>query len=331
MVEAVQKIVRITDTALARVYLSLCRERSAVLSFLFHSLFRNEREIGLNLVDPLQRTTVEQFRVLIEYYLSHDYQFISPDQLHGPLDPEGRYVLLTFDDGYYNNTLALPILEEYGVPALFFISTDHVLQNKCYWWDVIYRERMAQGATRRQAYQEALALKYLKTEKIEEELKSRFGPDAFTPRGDIDRPFSPEELRAFAASPLVHVGNHTAGHAILTNYTNEEVIDQIQRAQNAIEQMTGVIPSAIAYPNGAFNKSVIQACRQVGLKTGFTIRAQKCLLPIEGKQDPLRLGRFIPHGGAPTVSQCATCRSDLSVYGAFRHWYLRLTRRGVSA
>ena len=41
--------------------------------------------------------------------------------------------MLTFDDGYYNNHLALPVLEEFDVPALFFISTNHVKQQKCFW------------------------------------------------------------------------------------------------------------------------------------------------------------------------------------------------------
>src|SRR3954454_251813 len=132
MVGAIQHIVRGTDATVARAYLALFRERSGVMSFLFHSLFRDEREIARGVVDPLQRTTVAQFRQFIEYYLRHDYRFISPADLlaaagggggGGGLDPARRYALITFDDGYYNNVLARPILEEYGVPAVFFIST----------------------------------------------------------------------------------------------------------------------------------------------------------------------------------------------------------------
>lgn len=44
MVNAIQQIVRLTDSALARVYLSLFQERSALITFLFHSLFRNEQD-----------------------------------------------------------------------------------------------------------------------------------------------------------------------------------------------------------------------------------------------------------------------------------------------
>jgi peptidoglycan/xylan/chitin deacetylase (PgdA/CDA1 family) len=332
MVEAIQNLVRSADAAVARLYLSMFRERGALVSFLFHSLFRNQAEIDKDLVEPLQRTTVAQLRTVIEYYQEHEYRFISPNALlDGSLDPDGRYVLLTFDDGYYNNVLSLPLLERYAVPALFFISTDHVQQNKCFWWDVMYRERRATGATRKTVYQEILALKHLRTEQIEVELTRRFGPDAFTPRGDIDRPFSVDELRDFARSPLVHLGNHTAGHGILTNYTPAEMRGQIDRCQAALREITGVTPTAISYPNGGFDDCVVETARQAGLKLGFTIRPSKVPLPTGCPTDQMRLGRFIPHGGAPTLTQCRTCRSDVTVYGTCRQWYLRMARGKVSA
>src|SRR4051794_33922106 len=121
MIASIQRLVRATDDLFARAYLGLFRERGGVLAFLFHSLFRDEREIALNLVDPLERTTVAQFQALVEYYLEHGYRFIGPDDLLDGLSPDGKYALITFDDGYYNNTLALPVLQKYQVPAVFFI------------------------------------------------------------------------------------------------------------------------------------------------------------------------------------------------------------------
>ena len=328
MVGAIQQVVRGTDATVARAYLALFRERGGQMSFLFHSLFRDEREIERGLVDPLQRTTAAQFRRFIEYYLRHDYHFISPaDLLGGELDPAGRYALITFDDGYYNNTLARPILEEYGVPAVFFISTNHVRENRCFWWDVLYRERRAQGASERQVYHEALGVKSLQTEEIESELRERFGPDALRPRGDIDRPFTPGELREFARCPYVHLGNHTANHAILTNYSPAEARAQIRGAQDALREMTGQTPISIAYPNGAHDPQIVAICREAGLKVGFTIRPEKAHLPAGPRAtDLLRLGRFCPHADAPMESQCRTYRSDVLLYGLFRDGFLRLVR-----
>jgi peptidoglycan/xylan/chitin deacetylase (PgdA/CDA1 family) len=328
MTSVVQKFVRAVDAVSARAYLSLFRERNALVPFLFHSLFRDEREIGRDDVDPLERTTVGQFRQLVAYYLDHGYRFVSPADLLAGLDPDGRYAMLTFDDGYYNNALALSVLREFRVPALFFISTEHVRANKCFWWDVLYRERRDRGASPRQIYLEGVALKALRTEQIEAELSAQFGPGAFTPRGDVDRPFAPEELREFARDPLVHLGNHTANHAILTNYTPAEARAQVETAQSWLRDLTGVSPTAIAYPNGGYDQDVVQACRDAGLRLGFTVRPEKTPLPIAGAgSNLLRLGRFVPHAEAPMPAQCRTYRSDFLLYGKCRAAYLRLLRR----
>lgn len=327
MVDVLQNLVRATDAVIARAYLAMFRERHALMSFLFHSLFRNEREIARNMVDPLERTTAAKFRQLVEYYLEHGYRFISPDDLIAGIGPEGKYALITFDDGYFNNALALPILEEFNVPAVFFISTNHILENKCYWWDVLYRERLAQGATPRRVYREAIAMKSKRTEQIESELLSRFGPEALKPRSDIDRPFTPGELRDFARSPHVHLGNHTANHAILTNYSADEMRRQIAGAQESLMAMTGATANAIAYPNGAHNPEIMQACREIGLKVGFTIRPEKSALPLgDRSSDLLRLGRFCPTGDGPIINQCRTYRSDFLLYGMLRGGYLRMVR-----
>jgi peptidoglycan/xylan/chitin deacetylase (PgdA/CDA1 family) len=319
-------MVRTADSFIARLYLGLFGERGGLLVFLFHSLFRDEREIALNHVDPLDRTTVSQFRDFVAYYQNRGYQFLAPDDLRGPLRPDGKYALITFDDGYFNNTLALGVLREYGVPALFFISTDHVLENKCFWWDVLYRERLTRGATPAQVYREGVALKSQTTEQIEHALSAEFGADAFRPIGDIDRPFAPVELGAFASEPNVYLGNHTANHAILTNYSPDEIRDQITRAQVSLLAMTGVRPTAIAYPNGARSRLIDRTCEEVGLTLGFTIRPTKNRLPTQADSTALRLGRFTLTGDAPIESQCRTYRSDLRLYGVCREAYLRLAR-----
>ncbi len=327
---AVQYLVRAVDATVARVYLSGARERSALICFLYHSLFRDQREIDLNMIDPLQRTTLDKFRQFIRYYLRNGYQFVTPADVVAGLPEGGKYALITFDDGYFNNTLALPILEEFNVPATFFISTDHVRQNRCFWWDVLFRQRTAQGASSGQIYREAVALKQVPTEEIEARLSTAFGPRAFDPRSDVDRPFSPAELRRFAASPRVHLGNHTAHHAILTNYSPAEIRNQIQSAQQWLTALTGVRPIAVAYPNGQHDDSILDICHEQGLKIGFTVRPEKTRLPLS-RSNLMRLGRFATHGdGGHVVTQCVAYRSDFLVYGKFRDAYLRVARGRVA-
>ncbi|HYO10817.1 MAG TPA: polysaccharide deacetylase family protein [Tepidisphaeraceae bacterium] len=348
MIRTFQNLVRSTDSAVARLYLSLFRERNALNCFLFHSLFRHQADIARDLIDPLDRTTVAHLRQLIEYYLAHGYRFVGPREVLGGLSADRKYAMITFDDGYFNNTLALPVLESLGVPAVFFISSGHVRDGKCFWWDVLYRERRAQGASPRQVYREALGMKYLKTEEIERRLTDRFGPGALRPRTDIDRPFTPDELREFARHPLVQIGNHTAGHAILTNYSGEGVRWQIGRCQDDLQEMTGQRPEAIAYPNGAYNADVLAACDELGIRLGFTIKPHKSPIPVGAgppaagdgaanraavpgsKHGLLKLGRFVPHAAAPMVAQCRSYRSDVPLYGMLRAGYLQVRRGRIS-
>lgn len=328
MLGSIQKIVRTTDAAVARAYLSVFSERGAVLPFLFHSLFADVSQIALDVIDPLEKTTVAQFRQLVAYYAAHGYRFVAPEEVLAGLPSCGRYAMLTFDDGYFNNTLALPVLEEFNAPALFFVSTDHVRLGKCFWWDVLHRERMARGASSREIARERRGLKQLTTEKIEAYLLAEFGPNALDPRGEIDRPFRPSELREFARHRCVRLGNHTANHAILTNYSESEARGQVGRAQEWLTSTTGAAPSSIAYPNGGYDDSVLRLCGDIGLKMGFTVRPRKTPLPIDTRPgELLRIGRFTPHAESAIDEQCRTYRSDLQLYGTFRSGYLKLAGR----
>jgi peptidoglycan/xylan/chitin deacetylase (PgdA/CDA1 family) len=329
---AVQNLIRTTDAAVARAYLSVFRERTALLPFLFHTLFEDDRQIALNLLDPQDRMTVASFRRFVKYYLAHGYQFVGPEAILGGLAPGGRYALITFDDGYFNNRLALTVLEELGVPALFFISTDNIRLGKCFWWDVLHRERVERKASPAEVELERRWLKTLRTEQIEEYLVATFGPGCLSPRGNIDRPFTVDELREFSRHPWVRIGNHTANHAILTNYPLDEARGQVARGQAWLTSTTGVTPDAIAYPNGAYNQSVIRTSGEIGLKLGFIASPQKCLLPLDSTSDRLlRIGRFTPRGGCDMEAQGRTYRSDLQLYGTCRALYLSLSGREQAA
>lgn len=328
MLANIQNIIRGADAALAAAYLAVFTERDALLPFLFHSLFESRDQMRLDVIDPLDRTTVATFRQLVKYYLDHGYRFVGPEDVLAGLPAGGRCAMLTFDDGYFNNQLALPVLEEFDVPALFFISTEHVRRGKCFWWDVLHRERAARGTPPAEVDRERRALKRLRTCEIEQHLVDQFGAEALRPRGNLDRPFTPAELRQFARHPCVRLGNHTADHAILTNYTGAEVRDQVGRAQAWLAAEAGVAPVAIAYPNGGSNDVVVRACAGLGLKLGFTVRPRKSPLPLDARADGLlRLGRFTPHAECRMDVQCRTYRSDLQFYGTLRSGYLKLLGR----
>jgi len=304
------------DNKISRLSLKLFEEKKSLITILFHGLFNNEDEIKLKHVHPQQSMTVQKFRQFIDYYIKHDYIFVSPDDIQNGLNPNKNHILITFDDGYYNNHLALPILKEYNIPALFFISSNHIEQNKCFWWDVIYRERIRVGVKKDDIFKETELLKDKKNPEIENYIKENFGNTAFNPLGDIDRPFTPKELKEFSKDKYVFIGNHTSNHAILTNYTSNEVREEIENAQKSILKMTGILPTIISYPNGNYSKNIIKVSKMVnGLKLGITTIHKKNLFPLFSKEDnSFILSRFTLWGNKNIASQCKLFRSDIHLY-----------------
>lgn len=61
-----------------------------------------------------------------------------PDFERALRERRGRYVMVTFDDGYCDNyTNAFPILKRHGVPATFFLTTGFLDSQQVPWWDEI--------------------------------------------------------------------------------------------------------------------------------------------------------------------------------------------------
>ncbi|MDX5482597.1 MAG: polysaccharide deacetylase family protein, partial [Hymenobacteraceae bacterium] len=205
MKTSIRKAIHQVDVLLAPLLLSAFKEQNALNTYLFHALFQDRQELDRQLADPQQQVTVDMFRQFVAYHLEKGYQFVSPEEVLNGLSPDGKYVLITFDDGYYNNTRALPVLEEYQVPALFFISANHVLKGKAFWWDVVYREGKKASRSDAAILEEKEHLLKLTDDKIDEHLLRNYGPDSLKPVGDTERPFTPAELREFARHPQVYI------------------------------------------------------------------------------------------------------------------------------
>lgn len=326
MTRILKGLIQSADRTLFDLYLRLFEERSSLITFLFHEVYSTKEEIELNHKHPHQKLTLEHFRRFVEYYLESGYEFTGIADIPEDLSPAKKYVLITFDDGYFNNNLVLPILREYGIPAVFFISTNHVRHNKCFWWDVLYRERAVRGVDGGSIETEIAMLKSKKSDEIESYIADNFGKDAMTPISDIDRPMTETELRVFATEEYVSIGNHTLDHAILTNYDSDEVNLQVGGARRYLEQVTGEPPDSISYPNGNYSEEIIRTCLANGLRIGITVESRKNHLPLDQTDDLFRLGRFMVHGNDRIESQCKFFRSDIAIYSRLK----KLLGRGVT-
>lgn len=312
---AVKKLLHHLDEFFAGLSLQAAREQGTLLTFLVHSLFQSREEGHCGLLDPQQGFTVAMLREFLAYFTRAGYRFLSPPDLSQNLPQDGKYILLTFDDGYFNNTRALPLLEEFHVPAVFFISSGHVKQGKAFWWDALYRESAKRGRFGEEVRRRAAVYKQMAPPQVEADLCSRFGRHALFPVGDLDRPFTPSELARFASHPLVFLGNHTRDHAILTNCFSEEIRSQIQDCQQSLREMTGKTPEIIAYPNGNYTLEIAEAAREAGLRFGLLARPGRNWLPLQaGASKAMTLKRFTLWGDRPVEAQCRASRSLLSLH-----------------
>ena len=265
-------------------------ERPALISLLFHSIFDGPDELGLDLVHPQEGLTTEALRSCLEQFLAAGYEFVGVGDIEAGLETGRRYACLTFDDGYANNLRAVPILEEYGVPAAVFVASGHVERAKRFWWDVIWVERRRRGVSPATIEREIAVVKAGVSD-LDASLEREFGAGSSDPSSDLDRPLTPGELAQLAHHPLLTVGNHTVNHALLTTLDEEAVRDELVGAQEYIAGVTGLRPSAVAYPNGDVNREVAAIAGTLGLTVGFTTTPRKEALPVSSVQ-LLRLGRF---------------------------------------
>lgn len=286
----------------------LVREAPGLITLALHSLCVYKSQLDDPALAPHQNVWIEDFRMLVETMLESGYTAVSPAQVDAGLAPDGRYMMITFDDGYFNNVLALDVLEEFEVPATFFIASNHVLQQKAFWWDALNREMTRARASRHARKVEVARLKALPAAQIEAYFRQHFGPAALRPHDDRDRPFTRAELRDFARHRWVHLGNHTADHAILTRCEPREMARQITSCQQALGEIAGTPPIAIAYPNGNHSAAVVEAALAAGLRIGLTVHPARNALPLRAPQRLMRLGRFYFHSGADPRHECRKYR-----------------------
>lgn len=312
-------LLQAADEKTSQLSLKLWRESPALIIYFFHGVCANPRMDSKVSLDPTDLRTIAYLRVFVEYYLQQGYTFVSPDDIVHGLDTRQHSVMATFDDGYANNQLVVPLLHEYKIPAVFFVTTGNVQQEHAFWWDVVYRERAKRGASPESILQEQAALKARHYREIEQHLLELFGNGAMKPWGDADRPLTPAELKSFAQDPWVHIGNHTRDHAILPNYSEEEIQTQVEGCQRDLLQMTGKAPLMIAYPNGNYDSVTIRAAQKIGLRLGVTVQSKKNSLPLAAQTErSMHLSRFYPSQHNP-LKKFELARSDVQ-------WYPRVRR-----
>lgn len=202
-------------------------------------------------------------------------------------------IVVTFDDGYSDNLYhALPVLEEYDIPATIFVSSYYIETGNPFWWDVLAAALLAapivpaqltvrlQGQPyyhgtgsedeQIQAYRELLAkAHYLNASEIEQFVFDLRQWAALHHWEDSwGRPLALNELRSLAQSALVDIGAHTQKHLNLARQSRTVQSAEIQIGQQQLEAWLGRPVASFAYPFGFpdlhYNADTIRAVQAAG-------------------------------------------------------------------
>ena len=241
-----------------------------------------------------------------------------------------RAIAVTFDDGYADNALtAVPLLEQAGVPATFFVVVDAVdadascggtsssassspnlsFPPSSIWswpargWprtvggepavDPAWRNHEATESVRAGLFLEVWRL--LLTVGVDERDATMDALVEWSGRPRTARPerrlMTASELRAMVASPAAEVGSHTIRHPNLTLPNDRE--REVVGSRAALAEMIGRPVTTFAYPNGYHDAAAVDAVDRAGYR-GACTTDPGIVTPAES---PFRVPRY----GAPNV------------------------------
>lgn len=198
-----------------------------------------------------------------------------------------RALALTFDDGYRDNlTHAVPLLQEYRVPATIFLITGFPGQE--FWWDQLARllqtprglrraVRITKGHYLTDIVDEDLLRSYLhdflydrlmwKTGQQREvvfKALSMGTTDSAMADPEAPRALTIEEIRELFRQPGIEIGGHTMNHPRLKYLPPEVQRREIAHSRQYLEELSGQKIAGFSYPHGSFSHQTEQIVQEAG-------------------------------------------------------------------
>jgi peptidoglycan/xylan/chitin deacetylase (PgdA/CDA1 family) len=213
---------------------------------------------------------------------------------HGKLPRDA--VALTFDDGYACTAeTAVPLLEQFQLPATIFIAADLIRNNAPFWWDEIQEivldhdenslelagtvisigernendwhwksDPQMQTPRQRAFYALWLRLRTLPYQECEEAMAQLRSVQGHSEQKRAHRLMTPAQAQSIR-SKRIEFGSHAITHSSLPSLPLAEKAREIRESINACAAVTGSRPSSLAYPFGDFDAE----CEAVARDSGF--------------------------------------------------------------
>ena len=206
-------------------------------------------------------------------------------------------MLITFDDGYRDNRdFALPVMRQFGAPFTVFVASDFAEGCGKLWWIALERviaaasaiEVPIDGAMTRldtatpQAKRAAFGRMHDWLRSLPGETEMQDAISALCARHGVDEAgiarelcMSWDELRGFAADPLVTIGAHTISHCNLAKQSETIASFELATSRARIEEALQRQVAHLAYPYGdriAAGPREFALAKSIGFRTAVTTR-----------------------------------------------------------
>jgi peptidoglycan/xylan/chitin deacetylase (PgdA/CDA1 family) len=257
------------------------------------------------------------FRDQLRSILEHHPVWTPEQQIRARLDgvmSDDCPVVITADDGYKDyHEVAYPILQEFGVPAVLFITTGFVDGSDWMWWDKIrYICRHAgPGASElpldgqdvpldfsTPAAREATIKYLINRGRFVSDRKKRAMLDRLSRKLAVDLPIvPPDEVGAVTWDQVREMHRngqifapHSMTHPILTRIDSDQVAVEIRGSRDRLIDILGSAGRIFAYPQGGpsdFDEDVSRQVAAAGFVASYLAYQGPCL-----DDDPLQWPRY---------------------------------------
>lgn len=283
---------------------------------LYHRVIQTDYDPQLLAVSP------ENFHAQLSV-LKKKGTFLRMEEFCAILGKKGKFpknsFLITFDDGYEDNfTNALPILEDLGLEATFYIATKQLFDPGLFWWDeldlVYHPHKQNRRALEEIALKRGLknsqelyafyinACKTVNTLGQRDSLVREFS--ALTRLTDMERSrykfLSIEQLKQFADSPSAVIAAHTINHLSLGHLPREKQKEEITGSINQLSEILAKDIEHFSFPYGEkqhFNNDTLDICKTLNLKSA----AANYYTYVTNKEDIHSFPRLVIRNDDPKV------------------------------
>lgn len=293
-------------------------DSKTLVIFNFHRIRSNVHDPRFDdfVYGPTQEELYEQFK-----WLKQNADIISESELlehvrrKKPLSRSS--VMITFDDGYRDNyDLAMPVLLDLKIPAVFFIATGAIENREVGWWDTIaylvkrcpQKQLTLRGRTWDLTKPRGDAIRelqhWMRTRKAEttvyflEELSRACDVELPAVELSSSELMSWEQIRDAAAKGIA-IGSHTHSHRVLSTLSLADQFEEFRVSKAILEEKLNRTMHSVAYPVGGHidcHHETAELAEECGYELGFSFHTGANHL---NRLNPLAIGRISAETSLP--------------------------------